>query len=147
SETRNTVVADSGRSNAVAQSVEGAAPIHDATALREAVAPTGTPKAIVEKPKPAPLAATRSSAAENRPAPAASASIVGPAVPDTLDRERNTGSSAVAAPASTANQTVTINGCLEMTVDQDQFRLTDTGGAGAPKARSWKSGFLKKGSA
>jgi hypothetical protein len=40
---------------------------------------------------------------------------------------------------------VTITGCLER--DDDGFRLTDTDGSDAPKARSWKSGFLKKGSA
>ena len=33
-----------------------------------------------------------------------------------------------------------------MSVDADQFRLTETEGAAAPKARSWRSGFLKKGS-
>ena len=38
----------------------------------------------------------------------------------------------------------TINGCLER--DGDEFRLKDTEGEKAPKARSWKSGFLKKGS-
>jgi hypothetical protein len=40
---------------------------------------------------------------------------------------------------------VTITGCLERS--EDGFRLTDTDGSDAPKARSWKSGFLKKGSA
>jgi hypothetical protein len=40
---------------------------------------------------------------------------------------------------------VTISGCLEQ--DDDTFRLKDTEGANAPKARSWKSGFLKKGAA
>jgi hypothetical protein len=40
---------------------------------------------------------------------------------------------------------VTITGCLEH--DDDVFRLKDTEGANAPKARSWKSGFLKKGAA
>jgi hypothetical protein len=39
---------------------------------------------------------------------------------------------------------VTITGCLEISVDGDRFRLTDTEGANAPKARSWRSGFLKK---
>jgi hypothetical protein len=39
---------------------------------------------------------------------------------------------------------VTITGCLEMSVDGDQFRLTDTEGADAPRARSWRSGFLAK---
>jgi hypothetical protein len=38
---------------------------------------------------------------------------------------------------------VTITGCLER--DDDSFRLKNTSGAGAPKSRSWKSGFLKKG--
>jgi hypothetical protein len=40
---------------------------------------------------------------------------------------------------------ITITGCLER--NADTFRLKDTAGDGAPKARSWKSGFLKKGSA
>jgi hypothetical protein len=39
---------------------------------------------------------------------------------------------------------VTITGCLETTIDGGEFRLTDTEGADAPKARSWRSGFLKK---
>jgi hypothetical protein len=38
----------------------------------------------------------------------------------------------------------TLNGCLER--DGEDFRLKDTEGEKAPKARSWKSGFLKKGS-
>ena len=40
---------------------------------------------------------------------------------------------------------VSISGCLEQ--DDDVFRLKDTEGTNAPKARSWKSGFLKKNSA
>lgn len=40
---------------------------------------------------------------------------------------------------------VSLSGCLEQ--DDDVFRLKDTEGSNAPKARSWKSGFLKKGSA
>jgi hypothetical protein len=40
---------------------------------------------------------------------------------------------------------VTISGCLEQ--DDETFRLKDTEGANAPKSRSWKSGFLKKGAA
>jgi len=39
----------------------------------------------------------------------------------------------------------TVVGCLEE--DGGAFKLTDTTGADAPKARSWKSGFLKKGAA
>jgi hypothetical protein len=40
---------------------------------------------------------------------------------------------------------VTLTGCLER--DDDTFRLKDAEGMSAPKARSWKSGFLKKGAA
>jgi hypothetical protein len=42
---------------------------------------------------------------------------------------------------------VTITGCLEVSVNADEFRLTDTQGIDAPKSRSWKSGFIKKHSA
>jgi hypothetical protein len=47
-----------------------------------------------------------------------------------------------APPAAPA---VTITGCLERS--DTSYRLKDTSGADVPKARSWKSGFLKKGSA
>jgi cytoskeletal protein RodZ len=60
-----------------------------------------------------------------------------------------------AAPARAAESTatvtvqespdVTIEGCLER--DAETFRLKDTSGEGAPKSRSWKSGFLRKGAA
>jgi hypothetical protein len=39
---------------------------------------------------------------------------------------------------------VTLTGCLEMTVDRDEFRLSDTEGVDAPRSRSWRTGFLKK---
>ena len=31
-----------------------------------------------------------------------------------------------------------------MSVDEAEFRLTDTEGVQAPKSRSWRTGFLKK---
>jgi hypothetical protein len=55
------------------------------------------------------------------------------------------------APASISTGTggtpVTITGCLETSVDRDDFRLTDTEGVDAPRSRSWRTGFLKKRSA
>jgi hypothetical protein len=56
---------------------------------------------------------------------------------------------AAAAPASSSTAALvpapaTITGCLEVSVDQNEFRLTDTEGVNAPKARSWRTGFLKK---
>ena len=52
---------------------------------------------------------------------------------------------AIAKAPAVESTGVTITGCLER--DNDTFRLRDTTGADAPKARSWKSGFLKKGAA
>ena len=40
---------------------------------------------------------------------------------------------------------VTVFGCLERS--NSSFRLTDTDGVDAPKARSWKTAFIKKGAA
>jgi hypothetical protein len=48
-----------------------------------------------------------------------------------------------AAVQSEAPDTITLTGCLEG--DDDSFRLTDTEGEDAPRARSWKAGFLRKG--
>jgi hypothetical protein len=54
------------------------------------------------------------------------------------------------APVSTGSggtTLVTITGCLEVSVNQDEFRLTDTEGVDAPRSRGWRTGFLKKRSA
>lgn len=55
-----------------------------------------------------------------------------------------------AAPTATATATAqgepaTIIGCLEF--DDDTFRLKDTEGEDAPKARSWRSGFIRRSNA
>jgi hypothetical protein len=46
---------------------------------------------------------------------------------------------------SAKSSPVTITGCLER--HDAAFRLTETDGGDAPKSRSWKSGFLRKGTA
>lgn len=48
------------------------------------------------------------------------------------------------APVQAASA-VTVTGCLER--DDDKFQLKDTSGEDAPRSRSWRSGFLRKGSA
>jgi hypothetical protein len=63
---------------------------------------------------------------------------------DAVNTAVATSASAEVKPAADTG-IVTITGCLEQ--DDDTFRLKDTEGANAPKARSWKSGFLKKGAA
>lgn len=52
---------------------------------------------------------------------------------------------ASAAPSAKIAVPVTLAGCLQRT--GQTLRLKDTTGTDAPKSRSWKSGFLKKGSA
>jgi hypothetical protein len=41
-----------------------------------------------------------------------------------------------------AASSVTVTGCLEH--DDSSYRLTDTSGKGAPRSRSWKTGFITK---
>lgn len=77
------------------------------------------------KPASTPKKATTVSAARSASPGVAAASVSAP----------------VAQVAKGARATVV--GCLEG--EGVAFRLTDTTGADAPRARSWKSGFLKKG--
>lgn len=148
---RSTTVARRAQPEVLAQPIQIATPVQAATLAPALPAPARAPKAIVEKSTPTPITTLRSRAADDvpvatPPAVKATPSAVSPA-PDSVGSERSTNASAIAPPATTTNQTVTISGCLETTAGENQFRLTGTEGAGAPKARSWKSGFLKKGSA
>ena len=61
--------------------------------------------------------------------------VVPPVVPTSAD--------AAASAAAKAAPVTTVTGCLER--EDATYRLKDTDGA-APKARSWRTGFLKKGS-
>jgi len=90
-----------------------------------------TPKAAPTKTASSPDKATSSNMliVANGPAPAKTSSI-----PPT----------AADATSHASQPPVTITGCLETTVEENEFRLTDTQGADVPKARSWKTGFLKK---
>jgi hypothetical protein len=54
---------------------------------------------------------------------------------------------ASASAMTTGVAPVTITGCLEVSVDHDEFRLSEIEGGDAPKSRSWRTGFLKKKSA
>jgi hypothetical protein len=94
-------------------------------------------------------------------APSKAAPIASPSpVPDlhAKDREalasKSLSTSAVPAPPSftvepaekqPAQKVAVITGCLER--DDQTFRLKNTSGADAPRSRSWKTGFLKKGNA
>lgn len=55
-----------------------------------------------------------------------------------------TGQAPLVSTESVGLASVTLTGCLEISVDRDQFRLSDTDGVDAPRSRSWRTGFLKK---
>ena len=108
----------------------------------------GPPSAHPSTVSPAPVSkpATKTLAPKphaNRPveSPKASGTVAAAATP----AEPAPARSAAVAPAAIAGPApVTITGCLEMSVDETEFRLTDTEGVEAPKSRSWRTGFLKK---
>ena len=68
----------------------------------------------------------------------AKAPVADVAAPSNSEAASATPSAKIAAP-------VTVAGCLQR--NDQTLRLKDTTGADAPKSRSWKSGFLKKGQA
>jgi hypothetical protein len=113
-----------------------------------------TPQAIVEPTKKtaAPRVAKNQSTSSSKPA-ARSATPVAHAA-GTGSATVASAASAHAAPALASTPVaivepapVTITGCLEVSVNADEFRLTDTQGLDAPKSRSWRTGFIKKHSA
>ena len=87
-------------------------------------------------------------AGQSRKAVAARASAAEAVMASTLAADATAGNApgnASAAKAASKSDPVTIMGCLER--DDKTFRLKETFGEHAPKSRSWKSGFLKKGPA
>ena len=128
-------------------------------AARHASMPAGTPAVETQPPQVEP---TRKEPAANEPTKkmpvaraqakmtAVSKAPAAGALPAKMSTDE---AAATKAPVvETASKTivqeppvVTITGCLER--DDETFRLKDTTGLDAPKSRSWKSGFLKKGSA
>jgi hypothetical protein len=112
--------------------------------------PAVAPKATPARPAARKPAATARPAATTSARPAASATtlpvpaksdvttvVTAPAPRDAQAAPRN----AQAVPVDV----VTISGCLEQ--DDERFRLKDTTGEDAPRGRSWRSGFLRRGSA
>jgi hypothetical protein len=130
-----------------------AAPSAAAVAASAAVAPRAvsapSKKALVPKPEKNRIAeSTKAGAPIAAVTPVADIPFKEDAAP------KLPGSDAIAPPALATVSTgaggatpVTITGCLEISVDQDAFRLTDTEGADALRSRNWRTGFLKKGSA
>jgi hypothetical protein len=76
----------------------------------------------------------------SQPKPMVSTAIVDVSPVPTAKSEMDASNTSAASTAPT-----TIFGCLQRS--NESYRLTDTDGIGAPKARSWKTAFLKKGTA
>jgi hypothetical protein len=118
------------------------------TSSREESPSTSTePQLAAAQPAPAPTTAPRpaarkpaAAAASTRPAASAATTLPVPAKSDMT--------TVVTAPAPRQDavspaEVVTISGCLEQ--DDEKFQLKDTSGEDAPKGRSWRSGFLRRG--
>ena len=103
-----------------------------------------TPKPRVPaKPAVARASATRTAAPDTptrSETPVATASA-----PAVLPASRASAADTVSKAVAQAPDPVTITGCLIR--DDESFKLKDTDGEDTPKARSWKSGFLRKKSA
>jgi hypothetical protein len=108
---------------------------------------TEPPAAPVVKPRPKKVATMRPAKPRVAASAKSAAPIAAPSVASTPVRENATATSERAPFVSTqvaGTPPVTLTGCLEMSVDRAEFRLSDTDGVDVPKTRSWRTAFLTK---
>lgn len=109
------------------------------------------PPVVVESPKKMPAKPAKRLATVSIAPPPASASVVEPSGRSEATAATVVTHASAPAPSSTTEVAglapVTMTGCLEVRASEDRFRLTDIEGDNAPKARNWRTGFLKKRSA
>lgn len=118
------------------------------TAAVEPAVPTEKEKKPVAQAQAKKMAASKAPAASAAPASTPAADETPARAPVRTPAVESTARETATVPAKVTVQEspdVTITGCLER--DADTFRLKDTSGVDAPKSRSWKSGFLRRGSA
>jgi hypothetical protein len=127
-------------------------PAPQTTARPVAARPAATKPAAAKPAATKPAAATAAAAIPAAATPAAvavghTAVTAEPAAKPPVDSPAPAPETAgaVIATAKAQGEAATIIGCLEL--DDDTFRLKDTEGENAPKARSWRSGFLRRSSA
>ena len=80
-----------------------------------------------------------------RPATTYASTSTNSSAPEVLPASRVAGADVVSKASMQNAESVTVVGCLER--NDDTFKLKKTEGEDAPKARSWKSGFLKRSAA
>jgi hypothetical protein len=120
------------------------------TAVRTAVAPVVAPRAASESSEKAGVTKAEKNHIAESATPAEAVAAISEALgkiePTTaLPSEESFGAEpTVVSPSPAETGTVTITGCLEGSVNEKRFRLTDTDGVDAPRSRSWRTGFLKK---
>jgi hypothetical protein len=112
-----------------------AEPIADAAPAQIAAKPTAK-KLPAARPQPKARATVTASAVSAMPVTRPAEAAAAPKASSVESASRHD------SPEATP---VTITGCLERS--DTTFRLTETTGTEAPKSRSWKRGFLKKGMA
>jgi type IV secretory pathway VirB10-like protein len=134
------------RSELAAAAAPDAQPVPDASAPAAQPVESAPPPAPAVKARPKKIIAAKPakgfseserSAPPIAPAPIATAPVRTNVAPTTVRP----------LPVSTDNAglvPVTLTGCLEMTVNRDAFRLSDTDGDAAPRSRSWRTAFIKK---
>lgn len=123
-------------------------PAPAAPAVKKAAskAPAAAPKSAAAKPTAAKPAVAKATVAEPAPKAVVAVEPAAKTPAPAMEPAPKAPAAAVAVKASAQDaDIVTLTGCLER--DKRNFRLKNTSGTEAPKARSWKSGFLKKGSA
>jgi ribosomal protein S12 len=127
---------------------QGPAPAHE---LQLAAAPEPAPTQLTAKTRVArPAVNTKTPVARPAVTRAVATTSRRPATASrTVAASATSDAATVAAPAPRERQDaiapsiITISGCLER--DDERFRLRDTAGNSAPTERSWRSGFLRRG--
>jgi hypothetical protein len=108
---------------------------------------TEQPPGPAVHPKPRKLATVKPAKKPVAAATKSSAPIANTPVANVPAREAAAASPERGPSVSTQNfgtGSVTLTGCLEMSVNRDEFRLSDTDGVDAPRSRNWRTAFLTK---
>jgi hypothetical protein len=109
---------------------------------------TEQPATPVVKPRPTKTVTARPAKPRVAASARSTAPVAPPAVSSAPARESATVTNErapfVSAPIVAGPPPVTVIGCLEMSVNRDEFRLSDTDGVDVPKSRSWRTAFLTK---
>src|SRR5262245_31111170 len=113
-------------------------------AVRAAAAPVVAPGAVTESRDRTPVSKLKKNRIAEAATPAAAVTAIEDPATTWASSESTSAEPARVSVEPVEPGTVTITGCLEASVNEDRFRLTDTDGVDAPKSRSWRTGFLKK---